>query len=179
MGKLAYLREMLAGYGLEKPVMHTEAALVCPDWSKDYCDPPGSEFYEAQADFLVILFVRNWAAGVAGTVWYQFEGPGWRNVGLLDESGQSRPAYRAMQYLTQHLNGAVYTGSVVDEPSLRGVSFSAPGKTIWVLWSRDELPDPVLLPADVSGVFDIYGNPIPLDGNSLRVQRPVYVELLP
>ncbi len=179
MGKVNFIREVLGSYGVEKPLMHTESALICPGWRPDLCNPPGSEFYEAQADYAVILYVRNQAAGIAGTIWYTFEGPGWLYSGLLDEKGAPKPAYRALKFLSRELGGAQYSGPVNDYPSVRGFSFSAPDKRIWLLWSPDPQAYSILLPEGVQQVFDKYGNPISLQDNSLEVMSPVYVELEP
>jgi len=95
LGKIDFLREVMASYGVDKPLMHTEGSLLCSVSSPAYCDPPGDAFFEAQADYVVWLYVRNWAEGLIGTIWYQFEGPGWRYSGLLDERQQPRAFGRA------------------------------------------------------------------------------------
>jgi hypothetical protein len=179
LGRVSLLREVLAAYGVEKPLMHTESSLSCPEWRPSRCVPPGNDFMEAQADYMVILYVRNWGAAIAGTVWYQFEGPAWRHIGLFDEQGQPKPAYRALQFLGQELRGAVYTGPVEAGAGARGAEFRTLEKRIWVLWSPDAQPDTVPLPEGVRQVLDKYGTPQLWEGGALNVLSPIYVELAP
>jgi hypothetical protein len=159
-------------------LLHTEGALLCHP-SSPYCQPPGPRFYEAQADYAVWLFVRNWAEGVIGTIWYQFEGPGWRHCGLLDASQQPKPVYDALKFLSQELANATYKERVTDYPNVRGFEFSAPGRRTWVLWAEDEQPHTVALPRAPQKVYDKYGTDITPGSSFITVQSPVYVEFAP
>lgn len=49
LGKINFLREVIAIYGVNTPVMLTEASLVCPEWVSE-CNTVGETFLEAQAD---------------------------------------------------------------------------------------------------------------------------------
>jgi hypothetical protein len=178
LGKADYLREVLANYGFVKPVMHTEGSLICPEFNPS-CNPPGEEFYESQADYVVWLYVRNWAAGLRATIWYQFEGPGWRYGGMLDENQQPKPAYYALDFLTQELAEASYVRQITQFSSLRAFEFSAPSKKIWVMWAPDEVPHTITLPSGANKVYDKYGTDMtPLD-SQIAVSSPIYVELTP
>ncbi|MDQ6964377.1 MAG: hypothetical protein Q9M13_05595, partial [Mariprofundales bacterium] len=179
LGKIDYLREVMVRYGVDKPLMHTEGALTCPEWNHTLCDPPDSAFYESQADYVVWLFVRNWAKGVLGTTWFTLEGPGWRYSGMLDVNQNPKPAYYAFDFMTTELGEASYSRQVTQYPDLRGYAFTAPGKRIWVLWAPDEHPHTITLPADIVRVYDKYGNDITPSENNLTVNSPVYVELNP
>ncbi len=177
LGKADYLREVMGGYGIDRPLMHTEGSLICPEYETTYCDPPDEEFYDRQADYVIWLFVRNWADEIMATIWYQFEGPGWRYSGMLDEAQNPKPAYHAFHFLTQELGGTEYEGPVTVYSHLRGYAFAAPDKRIWVLWPPDESISTIALPGDVTHVYDKFGNDItPLDG-SLTLTSPVYVEM--
>ena len=180
MGKVNYLREVMNAYGVEKPIMHTEAALICPEWNPQICKPPGKDFYEAQADFVVILYSRNWAANLASTIWYQFESPGWRYSSMMGEANIPLPAYNAFTFLNQELKEALFSRVVSEYPQIRGYEFVTPEKRIWVLWSpgvKESIP--IRLPEGVIQVLDKYGNVLPLESNELVVKNPVYVELKP
>lgn len=179
LGKIDFLRDMLAAYGLEKPLMHTEGALTCPEWSPALCSVPGPDFYEAQADYVVWLFIRNWAAGVQATAWYTWEGPGWRQGGMLDENQNPRPAYWALNFLTNELARYSYTGPVTLYPGLQGYEFSVTGKRVWVLWAPDQVPHSITLPAGTVRVYDKYGGDITPPGGVLSISSPAYVELIP
>jgi hypothetical protein len=178
LGKVDFLRELMARYGVDKPLLHTEGSLNCPEWS-DHCNPPGDAFYEAQADYVVWLFVRNWANGLLGTTWFTLEGPGWRYVGMLDENQEPKPAYEAFDFLTTELGDAKYEGGVIRYPHLRGYGFRTSEKRIWVLWAPDEVDHTISLPADVTQVLDKYGNDRTPSGGTLTVSSPIYVELRP
>ena len=166
----------MSKYGVNKPVFHTEGALLCPESNTTYCNPPDSKFFEYQADYVVWLFVRNWANNVEATIWYEFQGPGWRYGGLLDGTQAPKPAYNALKFMTQELNSASYSGRVLQNTSVAGYEFTTNVKKIWVLWSPDENPHTVNLPSNAVKAFDKYGSSISITGNQITVNSPVYVE---
>ncbi len=163
-------------YGLDKPIFHTEGALLCPEYNTADCTSPDSRFYESQADYVVWLYVRNWANGVDATIWYEFQGPGWRYGGLLDAAQNPKPAYNSLKFLAQELGTATYKGRVLENTAVAGYEFTTGSKAIWVLWSPDEKPHTVTLPASANKAFDKYGVGITLTGNQITVDSPVYVE---
>lgn len=176
LGKLNYLRYVMSIYGLDKPIFHTEGALLCPEYNTADCTSPDSRFYESQADYVVWLYVRNWANGVDATIWYEFQGPGWRYGGLLDAAQNPKPAYNSLKFLAQELGTATYKGRVLENTAVAGYEFTTGSKAIWVLWSPDEKPHTVTLPASANKAFDKYGVGITLTGNQITVDSPVYVE---
>jgi hypothetical protein len=178
LGRIDFLREVMATYGVNKPLMHTEGALLCHP-KNPICNPPGPAFFQAQADYVVWLFVRNWAEGLKSTIWYQFEGPGWRRGGLLNADQQPRPAYHALKFLSRELGSARYEQVVTQYPSLQGYEFSTPQKRIWVLWSPDDQPHDIALPASKRTVYDKYGTDITPKNGTISVQSPIFVELAP
>jgi len=178
LGKVDFLREVMATYGVDKPLLHTEGSLICPESNLEQCDPPDEAFYEAQANYVVWLFVRNWANELLGTTWYRFEGGGWRYSGMLDEDQQPKLAYHAYDFLTEELGGATYEGEVTQYPGLQGYAFRTAEKRIWVLWAPDEQARTISLPWDALQVLDKYGAPIASDGG-VTVSSPVYIELGP
>jgi len=181
LGKVDFLREVLANNGLNKPIMHTEGSLICPEGNGADCNPPSAAFFQAQADYVVWLYVRNWVAGLKGTIWYQFNGPGWRNGGLLDENQDPRPAYYALDFLTQELKGATYVAPIAHPqfPPLVGYEFKTSTKKIWVLWSPDAGTYAIQLPGGVLHVLDKYGADITPAGSDINVKSPIYVEFAP
>jgi hypothetical protein len=179
LGKIDFLREILSDYNLDKPLLHTEGSLICPQWNTDQCNPPDQAFYEAQADYVVWLFVRNWAKNLLGTTWYQFEGPGWRYGAMLDGDQAPKPAYYAYDFLTDILSGMSYEGKLTQYAELEAFAFSGTGKRVWVLWASDESPHSISLPAEVQRVYDKYGNDITPADDSLEVNHPIYIKLSP
>jgi hypothetical protein len=179
LGKIRFLREVMANYGVDKPLILTEGSLICPEWNAEDCNPPTAAFYEAQADYVAWLYVRNWAEGLLGTVWYKFEGPGWRYGSLLDDNQNPRPAYKALNFIIGELKSATYSGQVTEYEGLRVYEFTAPSKKIWVMWAPDEQPHNVQLPGNVTRIYDKYGNILSAPENQLSVKSPVYIELAP
>ena len=177
LGKLDFLKDLLDRYNVDKPIFHTEGALNCPELNPADCNPPGGSFYQAQADYVVWLFVRNWANDVDLTIWYQLEGPGWRYSGLLDGSQNPKPAYNALKFLTQELATASYKGRVLlNYPGVAGYEFVDEAKKVWVVWSPDEKPHTITVPSNAIQALDKYGTVIPISGNQLTVKSPVYIE---
>jgi hypothetical protein len=123
--------------------------------------------------------VRNWASNVSGTIWYHFEGPGWRYGGLLDENQNPKPVYEALNVLILELSDAEYSGVLTSYEGLEGYEFLSPNKHIWVLWSPDENDTQIQLPDNVDVVLDKYGRDITPDGTEIIVNNPIYIELNP
>ena len=178
-GKIDYIREIMAAYNLDKPIIHTEGSLICPEWNASQCNPPVDAFYEAQADYVVRLYVQNWADGLFGTIWYQFEGPGWRFGGLLDEEQNPKLAFDALSFLTDELSEAEYSGEVTQYESLVGHKFVKQDRHVWVIWSPDEVETQIQLPDNVMAVLNKYGEDITPPGRDITVNSPIYLEINP
>ena len=97
LGKVRYLRHILAQYGVDKPLVINETALLCSGGTS--CSPPVPAFYEMQADYLVRAFTRGLSENILGYSWYTLEGEGWRYSGLLHSDGSPKPVYTAYQVL--------------------------------------------------------------------------------
>ncbi len=158
MGKVSYLREVMKEYNVEKPIFMTEASLLCPEGNKLFCKPPSDRFYEMQANYVVRLYVRNWAAGIAGTLWYELEGPGWRYDSMLDGYQNPKLNYKALKFLLAELRGASYRREVSDFKNVQAYEFGLSDKRVWVLWPLNDNAQVISLPNDSMRVFDIYGN---------------------
>ena len=176
-GKAHYLRELMQRYGIDKPLMLTEGSLLYPQNDGGTWTPPGATFYDAQADYVVQLYVRNWADEIEATVWFRIEGPGWRYGGLLDELQNPKPVYHAYRFLTQELGDAWYEGPVTRYANLKGYAFGTPDKQIWVLWPPQQSIRTVDLPASVTRVYDKLGQDVTPAGTILTLAGPVYVEM--
>ncbi len=183
VGKANFIKELLAKYGVSKPIFHSEGALLCPesDYYKTWCNPTGSgptsAFFQAQADYVVWLYIRDWANGMWATSWYQFEGPGWRYSGLLDANQNPKPAYNALQFMTNELSSSKYIQQIYNYSNVRVYEFSNSSKRIWVMWSPDDQNHTINLPAGTIKVLDKYGNIITPSNNQITVKSPVYVEI--
>lgn len=180
MGKVAYLREVMARYGVQKPLIHTEGAIICPEWNIAHCNPPNGAFHQAQAEYVPRLYLRNWANDIAGTIWYTFNGNGWRYSGMVGASTASpKPAYRAFAFLTQKLAGADYLDEVKTYADVTIYRFQLKnGNVLWAVWSNNGSTQTISLPGGWVSGYDLYGTPFDAAG-SLDVTAPVYLEVHP
>lgn len=179
LGKISYLRDVMANYGVNKPIMHTEGAFLCPE-HEQRCEDPGDDFWESQADYVIWLYIRNWAQDIKSTIWYTIEGPGWRHGGMLDAEQQPKKAYLVFDNMNSYLNNAYYLGPVnaSSDPDFRGYEFANNSSKIWVVWSVDETSGTnITLPAGYSAIYDKYGDVVTPGGSVINIQSPIYIEL--
>ena len=178
LGKAAFLKELMAQYGVSKPLFHTEGALLCPEWNKNDCDPPGAIYEDAKADYVVWLFVRAMANDFEGSIWYTLDGGGWRNGGLIGDSSDPNPAYYVFEFMTKELSEAQYIGEPLPpDENIRSYAFDVPDKTVWVVYSVNNEAHSITLPSGYTQVLDKFGNPISAPGGVLDVKSPIYIEL--
>jgi hypothetical protein len=213
IGKVNFLRNVmteignLTGQNIDKPIMQTEGSLRCYD--KSECDnfPENMQvFLQDQANYGVILFTRNLAHNVLGTMWYTIESPGWNYSSLLYSDGTAKPVYNSIKFLNDQLAGSQFfsqiTISPYDSRQLQVYEFRRPDKRIWVLWVADmcwedtaspgypyqtceidpEVEPPTFtIPNGWTQVLDRDGNTIiPVYGQlTLNDNRPYYIEFAP
>ena len=179
LGKISYLRETMNEYGVDKPIYLTEGSLTCSETNTKFCNPAGEKFFNDQANYTVMLFVRNWAAGIDATLWYEFEGPGWRYSSMLDGSQKPKPDYNAFIFMLKELKGAKYRREIIDYENVQIYEFSLPEKRVWVLWPKDIDPHVVIPPTDTLQVYDIFGNVVTPVNGAIPLTNPIYFELNP
>ncbi len=153
VGKLNFIRRVLAQYNVNKPIMMNEGGLLCAEW--EVCD---ESTRAAQANYVVRLYSRSWANDLLASIWYTLDGPGWREAGLLDRNQQPRPAYTTLQFMARKLAGGSYIGALSTN-GYEGYAFRNGAKTYRVYWTNDASTVPVALPAGV--VYNMYGQAIP------------------
>ena len=136
-GKPTFLKEVMSRYGVTKPLVADEGGLGCaPHVSA--CNPPGSPFYEAQADHVARIMAVSLNLGVGNVSWYTLQGTGWRYGGLLDASQQPLPAYRAyQQFIDQTTGSSLPPQSVNYGSGLEAYRFSKRSEAVDVAWSLD------------------------------------------
>jgi hypothetical protein len=179
LGKAHFLREVMSKYFVQKPLMLTETSLLCLERNTTWCNPPGDDFYDAQAEYLARLYVKTWAAGISATVWYQFEGPGWRFGGLLEDSRKPKPAYQALSVLINQLNGLYFLADLSGQyPGLKVYEFGDVTRRMWVLWPMSADGAGFRLPQNVMRILDKFGEEIPASGgDELWISGVTYFEL--
>jgi hypothetical protein len=144
VGKARFLKQLMAAYGVDKPLVANELGLLwCP--TSAGCPPPGEKFEQAQADFVVRSLVRAIGAGVQGFFWYPLEGPGYRYSGLLREDGTPKPVYYAYQRLAIQLEGATYERLVDYGAGVEAYAFHLGAQQLHVIWTVDDTTIPITI----------------------------------
>jgi hypothetical protein len=165
LGKLAYLRETMARYGVEKPVLLSEAGLLCFR-SDPSCEPNG--FRDAQANYAVRLYTRSAANGVFGTLWYTLNGPGFQESGLLDRQQQPRPAYTTIAFLSKLIGGAQYSGDL-SQGEVEGYAFIEGTTTYHIYWTNSAATVELPLPEGANMIYTYRGEQQSADAETLTV----------
>jgi hypothetical protein len=176
-GKVDFLREVMAAFGVNKPIFHTENALICPE-TLPFCNAPTEEFFQDQADYVVKSYLRSFALDLEVMIWYTFNNGGWRYSGMLDVLNTPKPAYHTYDFMTKYMQNAQYLNEITSYPGIQGYRFQKGSQQIWALWSADGTPLPFAVPAGASRILNRDGGELTLSA-SITVQRPVYIEVNP
>ena len=188
LGKVNYLRGIMAQYqGAEsKDVICTEVLAEGPEQ-----DPAK---LNAQAMYLPKVYARAYSARVAMLMylgvaeWDERSG-----VGLLDKSGQPKPAWYAYQYFAATMQDTRPVGAVNDPggelrtstSDLEGYRFARaePGREVWILWT-DATTSTAVVSAKEAVLRDKQGQVLPITPTGpttfefVLSPEPVYLELL-
>jgi hypothetical protein len=180
LGKARFLKQLMARYGVDKPLVLNEIGLLwCP--SSQGCPPPGPFFNEAQANFIVRSLVRGIGGGIQGFTWYPLEAPGFRYSALLDSAGNPKLVYYAYQQLALQLKDSTYVQPVEYGAGVEAYAFRRGDEQIHVIWTIEDTPTAILIPqASFVRVTDRVGTPIApeVDGTNVRLMAgfsPIYV----
>ncbi len=171
-GKISFLRELMAKYSVNKPILHTEGALLIV--------PPeqtNATFEEAKADYVVWLFARSMSENILGTIWYTLNGPGWRDSAMLDINQDPRPAYNAYKFIEQELQNSTYISKNSSTPGVVEFVFAATGKDIHIYVPIDGNWHTITTPVGQLTLFDKYGSLLDPPGTTFAIQHPVYLEI--
>jgi hypothetical protein len=135
---------------------------------------------ERQASLAVREILTVWAVGFPLAVWYDLRDNGpdpanpEHNYGLLDSSGNEKPAIRAVRNLTALLNGRKYAGMIrKTQPGIHAMRLDGSTDIIAIVWTDEtggrrtvEFPK-----RDLISASDLFGKAIPWkDGPSDRAQ---------
>lgn len=141
LGKAQYLRDVMARYKVNKPLVLNETGLIFDG------DVPEDNYFEAQADYLVRLQARAMFANIQAVCWYTLNGPGWLSTSLLDEAQQPRPVYRTYQHFIQQIQRSSTITAVDDYGNaVEAYRFTQGTRLVDVLWSTDAATEFVDLP---------------------------------
>lgn len=187
LGKARFLRQIMAKYGVNKPLFMNETALMCPDYFpfRQWCSPPGQAFYDMQAVYAVRTLTRTLSVGVHGALWYTINGPGWRYTGLLDAQNNPNEAYLSLQALNQQLETAEYVGKLSYGNGIEAYEFGRFDRRVQVVWAVSDQTLAISVPqAQFIRMTDRKGNPLtPIaDGSNYVILvrfDPIYITLQP
>ncbi len=155
IGKTVYLRNKLASYGLNKPVMCTEAGVENVNTGTD----------EIQSRYVLIVYAQAMAADLVGLSWFMLvdEETGPWKTGLLEADLTRKLAFYAYQTTAARLGNTRYLGALSTEEkgtdAMEAYLFLAPDrqKRFTVAWTSDGQIYPLALPAKLVLVVDKYG----------------------
>ncbi|MDQ4076557.1 MAG: glycoside hydrolase family 5 protein [Chloroflexota bacterium] len=164
LGKPAFLREVMARYGVNKPLLFNEASLGCEAQYNQECAAPPPAFYQAQADHVPRMMIRTLNANVSGIIWYSLNDAKWRHGSLLDEHYAPKPSYWSYQTLINQVSKSRLPPQPVAY-NTEGVEAYQFTKTsaykVDVLWSVDGTPRTVALPQGTFiAAYDQFGSPL-------------------
>ncbi len=187
------LRGLLAQYGLNKPMMITEAG------SHSNADGTTQRTSEDQASYVVALYTQSLAANVEAMIWFMlYDPPEWyqNKNGLMtaEDPPGLKLAYHTYQRTAERLAQLrferVLSADELGNERMLGYRFAndATGQTVYVVWMAplyDEQGATLRLPGASAQVLDIFGNVTTVnDGGrgTLQVEvtnRPLIIEANP
>ncbi len=175
LGKASLLREVMAQYGVNKPLLMNEGGLLCYP-TNSAC--PGELFQHGQAVGLVKLYTRTWANDIEGAIWYTLNGPGWRDGGLLEGDKSPRPAYTSLSFMADLLKNAHFVASTITAQA-ESYEFEDATHLYQLHWTNStDLTVQIQNAANLQSVYDIYGQSVVHDELTLPVSfDPVIVVL--
>jgi hypothetical protein len=179
-GKINYINGMLGKYNVtNKPIILSEAGFLCKD-----CEPENDMLLKGKASYLTWLYVKNWAEGLKGVIWFTFDYPGWRNGSILGvDQSEDTLAYNALSFLSHELENGEYRKMISGLPdNAVGFEFSVPNnQRIWVLFSIDNNSYQASLPSGIVYIKDHLGEIVETNSvdNSVTVQplEPIIIKM--
>jgi hypothetical protein len=183
VGKTLAIRQLLEDHGLDKPIICSELGD-----SSGQIYPGDARSRHTQARAVIMLYARAFSAGIGLGVWYNmndYQSPNdpFRFHGLLDAEYRPKPALSSYHTLASCLRDQVFQRALGrtewGASNVEGYLFqneSQSGETI-ILWSRDGSTQVIALPAGVTSVLDMFGEPkpfgeyLPIDGDPVFILR--------
>jgi hypothetical protein len=161
LGKIAYINNMLAAYGISKSLFLTEGSMLY--WS-DPNSPtlPDSEipaeFLQAQAAHLVRQLTRSLSMGVEAYSWYTLHKSGWFYTGMLNGDLSPRPVYTAYAFYIDMIGESrpVQTNDYGD--MVFAYRFDQGSRIVDVVWKQTGGTQVVDVPSDkLQAVYGLDG----------------------
>ena len=157
IGKTAYFRSMLAGYGLSMPIVCTEIG--------EHSDASRGSSDETQSRYVVKSFVWAMAADLDYATWFALRDitDGFPYLyGLLDPSWQRKPSFYAFRTAAEELGGASFVRAMsvgeLGDTEAEGYVFRSQGQDVYVVWMNDAVTRPVRFGGSTAQVLEKYGS---------------------
>jgi hypothetical protein len=161
IGKATFLRAVMAQYGVHKPLILNETALICPPPPYGLCPGVGPTFHQAQSTYMIRMMTRAGSIGVQQIMWYTLHGPGWFDSGLLDRQQQPRPVYRAYQTLIKMTSPSDPPVPTKDydrsDVRVEAYRYNKGMDLVDVVWGKDLSTYYVKVPPKFTKAYDQYG----------------------
>jgi hypothetical protein len=174
-GKIEYLRSVMRSYGVERPIIHSEAYLLDrPDNPEDY-----NLFEEYKADYLVWVYANGWSQGLKAVTWYAIEG--WKGSELINRDGSETKAFQALKTMTGFLKFADFI-SREDYEGFTKFVYRNGNEIIWLLIPTGQQYGTMYsipAPSRLKRVVDLFGNDQTVSGSNIAFTRPVYIFINP
>lgn len=165
--KANFLNSVLNRYGYhDKYLMATETALLCGD----LCD---DDYETTKAIYAAQNYALSMISRLTTSIWYSYTNP-WRSTYLI-QSSNPKPAYFALQTANEKLSNTTFRQKV-NIPGLSVYEFSRNGDRIWIAWSLDGSDHPITIPDPPTGMWDLYGNSLPVNTGIHIGMLPIYLE---
>lgn len=165
LGRLDLLRSTMVRYGINKPVLLNEGSLLCHN-SSSHCFE--GDFLDDQANYVVRFYTRSWAHGLLGASWYTLNDPDWQESGLMNASDTSRPAFLALQFLSNLLGDANYMGMRSTE-TVEGYAFVKGTWRYEVYWTNDTTSVDLPLPEHTVALYNKFGQPLEPISDTIQI----------
>jgi hypothetical protein len=176
-----YYKQLLAAYGLDKPIWINETNAVPHD---DPQSPlPRSDYrltLDEQASYIIQAIANALAAGVERIGFYKMRddagyAPGSEPYGLVSANGSPKPVYTAVKTAVKLLERAG-PATRSNEKGVTRVTFTKPGTRTTVLWNTTPAPAVYALAAASTDaqLVDKFGRtrPIKPQGGAYLVELP-------
>jgi len=173
LGKAKFLRQVMAKYGLQKPLYLNETSMTCAMPPEGTCPGISPAFYRAQANYLIRMLTRGWSTHIQQFSWFTLDYPGFRLGSLLDEHQRPRLVYTAYQQFIAHTAPSLAPVPVHDydrvDVSVEAYRFDKGLEYVDVLWGKDLSTYYVRIPPKFTKAYDQYGAELTPIGTYLPV----------
>ena len=175
--KVTFTRNMLAKYGLTKPIFVGEVALKCYAPTNPR-DPPLDACWDAAAAFVPRVYAEAYQLGVTGQVYYLLVADT-VYYSLMTSDFTVRPMYESYKVLSTYLQDSRFEHAITDFPGVSGSEFSQNGTgRFQLLWSTNGTDQTILTPTGFIRAVDKFGQSVePVNGQLTIGWSPIYLEM--